>query len=217
MISNKLSVVCFISGRGSNLNALISSAEHYEILSVISNKPSAAGLTLAQEASIPTHAVSRKSASSLLEQKNQLYSIAKNYKPDLILLAGYMQIIEVDFIAEFANKIINIHPSLLPAFPGLDTHKRALSKNAIMHGCSVHVVEAEVDSGPIIAQAECSIAPEETEETLAAKVLKHEHQLYPWVINNIALGEITIKSSGAIQYSKKVLQEASNKRFKLAQ
>lgn len=192
----RFNIAVLISGRGSNLKSLIDQAHHYQITRVISNNPDAAGLDFARCAGIETSAFARSEAASLLDHKAQIYAQTETSGADLIVLAGFMQILEKDFVAQHRGKIVNIHPSLLPDFKGLETHKKALdayhlSKGAApAHGCTVHYVEYAVDSGPLIAQATCKIAEKDTIDSLAARVLEQEHRLFPWVINSIANGEI---------------------------
>lgn len=177
-------VVVFISGRGSNLKALLENQESFEVVCVLSNKPEAEGLEYAREHRVPTFTVSKKEAGSIGAQKEKLYEHALSLEPEFVLLAGYMQIVEPEFIDELPGRILNVHPSLLPKFPGLNPHKQALEAGEQEHGCTVHVVTKEVDAGPIIAQAKVEVRPDDTEESLAARVLKVEHQVYPTVLNS---------------------------------
>lgn len=193
-------IVVLISARGSNLKSLIDKAHNYQITQVISNKPDAPGLEFARRAGIETAAFARSEAASLLEHKRQIYAQTELAVADLIVLAGFMQILEEDFVEQYGGKIVNIHPSLLPDFKGLETHKKALDAyqryGAVRstHGCTVHYVEHTVDSGPLIAQATCEIAEDDNIDSLAARVLEQEHRLYPWVINSIASGGIQIQA-----------------------
>lgn len=205
-------IAVIISGRGSNMQSLIEQASVYSISGVISNKTKAAGLEFARNAGLPTTACPRKSYSSLLEQKQAIYAATLKYKPDLICLAGYMQIVEEDFVKEQFGRILNIHPSLLPKFPGLDTHKRALNAGETKHGCSVQYLDVGVDTGPIIAQSKVSVESLDTEETLASRVLKQEHQIYPWVVSMIAGEKISLRS-GDVVMSKATHKEALEKGF----
>ncbi len=199
-----IDIVVLISGRGSNLQALIEQAQHYRIRAVVSNKRDAAGLSLAQQASISTISIPRQQDNSLIQHKHAIYAQIETLKPDLIVLAGFMQILEQNFTEQQRGKVVNIHPSLLPAFKGLDTHQRALdayhasngTKNK--QGCSVHYVDYEVDSGALIAQAECPILPSDTATTLAARVLEQEHKLLPWIINHIANHSISYRDNQVI-------------------
>jgi len=191
-------IVVLISGRGSNLAALIRHQSLYRISAVLTNKSAAGGLNHAREHQIPHQAFDRESYPSLQDQKKALYQAVRNLKPDLIVLAGYMQIVEADFVREFKGKLINIHPSLLPDFPGLNTHRRALESGKKVHGTSVHFVDVEVDSGPVIAQAACQIDDTDTEESLEAKVLALEHKLYPWCIDQIVTEKISYENGRVV-------------------
>ena len=180
--------------------SLIAHAQHYRIVGVFSNKADAAGLTYAAEKGIACEAFPRVNYGSVVQQKQAIQMAALALKPDFICLAGYMQIVAPEFIADFPNRIINIHPALLPAYPGLDTHARALrdcqeSGGDWPHGCSVHLVDAGVDTGKIIAQAPVTCQVDLTEAELAARVLAREHELYPWVMNNLGTGDIRVEES----------------------
>lgn len=200
-------VIVFISGRGSNLKSLIDQQGRYTVVAVISNKPSAPGLQFAIDADIETIAYDRSEFPSVVAHKKALFEAANRLKPDLIALAGYMQILSADFVTENYGKIVNIHPALLPSYPGLDTHRRVLESDDSQHGCSVHYVDAGVDTGPIIAQAACDLAASDTEESLAAKILKLEHQIYPWVLSQIAGSEIHLDGRRVV-FSDKACKEA---------
>ncbi len=210
----KLKVISLISGRGSNLKSLLDNAQDFEIIGVISNNPDAKGLEFAKERGIYSKAFDRKNFPSLKALKGAVLEEAKRLAPDLVTLAGFMQVLEPEFIAAFPGRIINIHPSLLPKFPGLDTHMRALEAKEKTHGCTVHVVDAGVDTGPIIAQAIVEVKPNDNEESLSARVLEQEHRIYAWVLNNIAKGEISI-SAGGVSHSEKSKYEAKNLGFKI--
>lgn len=205
-------VIVLISGRGSNLKALLAEAKNYKITNVISNKAKAPGLNYARNEEVPTEVFPVADYPSVREQKRAIYQKIEELNPDLIALAGYMQILETEFVDQFYGRIVNIHPSLLPELAGLDTHKRALEQNLKRHGCSVHFVDKGVDTGPLIAQATCPVLPEDGEESLAARVLTHEHMLYPWVINNLATKDIVFNSR-KINFSDKALGEAQSKKF----
>lgn len=205
-------IIVLISGRGSNLKSLIDRRESFSILATLSNKPEAPGLEYAQAAGIPIRSFDRRDYPSLPDMKAALLEAAQESKPSLVVLAGFMQIIEPDFLNAFPNKIVNIHPSLLPAYPGIDTHARALAAGEKRHGCSVHLVDAGVDTGTLIAQASCDCLPDDDEASLAARVLKLEHNLFPWVINAIAKEDI-ILSSGRPRYSVVAKAEAKAQNF----
>lgn len=205
-------VAVLISGRGSNLKALIDSAENYRISAVLSNNPEAGGLALARQASIPAIAFDRGDFPALGGLKERIRAECKAFAPDLIALAGFMQIIQPEFADEFTGRMVNIHPALLPKFPGLHTHSRALAAGESVHGCTVHFVDAGVDTGPVIAQARCPVMPGDDEERLAARVLELEHRLYPWVVNQIAGGGIKLHQ-GRAAFSPAALKEAGNLSF----
>ncbi len=180
--SDKVRVAVLISGRGSNLEAL---AEYrrtadpgYEIVLVASNVPDARGLVLARRFRLPTWAhshvgMTRDAFDGLIDAELRRHDV------ELIALAGYMRLLSPAFVRAWQGRILNIHPSLLPAHKGLDTHRRALLAGDLEHGCSVHIVTEGLDEGPVIAQARVRIAARDDPETLAARVLKEEHQLYP--------------------------------------
>ena len=184
----KLSVAILISGNGSNMVQLIKSMDnnHPAFPSiVISNKPNAAGIKKAQDLGIPTQIINEnfeKSNGSDLEAK--LKEILNKYEVKIICLAGFMKILSKDFIELFKGRILNIHPSLLPKYKGLNTHARAIAAKDKFSGCSVHLVTAELDGGPILAQSKVTIDKSDTAETLSSKVLKEEHLLYPEVLLN---------------------------------
>ena len=177
-------IAVLISGRGSNLKSLIDNAKNYRIIAVLSDKEDAPGLKYAKKAKIPQFTFSKKEYGHKKEQKKAIFETLQNLKPDYIALAGFMQIVPLYYLEEFT--IINIHPSLLPAYPGLDTHRRVLEAGEKEHGCTVHFVDAGIDTGPIIAQEKVVVLPSDTEESLANRVLEKEHQIYPWVFNNIS-------------------------------
>jgi phosphoribosylglycinamide formyltransferase-1 len=187
-MSNKR-IVVLISGRGSNLQALIEScavgtlrAENVEIASVISNRADAGGLDLAARAGIPTRTLSHKDFATREAFDDALRTIVLESQPDLVVLAGFMRVLTPVFVEAFPGRLINIHPSLLPAFTGLDTHARAIAAGCKFAGCTVHFVTSELDHGPIIAQAVVPILPDDDEAALAARVLVHEHRLLPQAV-----------------------------------
>jgi phosphoribosylglycinamide formyltransferase-1 len=188
-------VVAIISGRGSNMEALARQQSGYEISAVVSNKQDARGLEVAQALKIPTIVVPRADFSSVAEQKRALFREVCELKPDLITLAGYMQIVEPYFISRFRGRILNIHPSLLPDFPGLETHQRALDAGVEFHGCSVHFVDEGLDTGTLVAQSKMCVPPNVDADQLAALVLKCEHQIYPWVVAKLASGDIALSQN----------------------
>ena len=186
----KLSVAILISGSGSNMVQLIKSMDdnHPAFPSiVISNKPNAAGIKKAQDLGIPTQIINEnfeKSNGSDFEAK--LKEILNRYEVKIICLAGFMRILSKDFVKLFEGRILNIHPSLLPKYKGLNTHARALASNEQFAGCSVHLVTSELDGGPVLAQSQISIDKTDNVESLSTKVLKEEHVLYPKVLLKFA-------------------------------
>ncbi|MFM1847571.1 MAG: hypothetical protein RL417_1045, partial [Pseudomonadota bacterium] len=180
-------IVVLISGRGSNLHSLLAAAQRYRITRVISNKEEAPGLAIAARANIPTASITRARYPTLDAQKSAILEAVARESPDLVVLAGFMQILAPDFVSTFRRRILNIHPSLLPKFVGLDTHSRAIAAREHEHGCSVHLVDLGLDSGEVIAQATVPILPHDTPESLGARVLEREHKLYPWVVNSVAI------------------------------
>jgi phosphoribosylglycinamide formyltransferase 1 len=207
-------IAVLISGRGSNLSSLIDNAQHYQVTAVISNNTTAPGLAIAERAGIPTYAFSEASFSSKCEHKFAVFSALADCAPDLVALAGFMQIVPREVVAKYFGSMVNIHPSLLPAYPGLDTHKRALAAGESIHGCTVHFVDGGVDTGPVIAQAKCQCCPADSEEQLASRVLSYEHRLYPWVVNGLACGGIRFES-GKVVYDRAAIEEARKHQFLL--
>lgn len=179
-----------ISGRGTNMAALIEAARDpsypAEIALVISNIPSAKGLEIAEAAGIKTLAISNKYYSTKTMFEEQILKALSESRIELICLAGFMRVLSASFISHFEGRILNIHPSLLPAYRGLDTHKRALADGVKDHGCTVHFVVPELDAGPIIAQAIVPVLDGDTEETLSARVLIAENRLYPEALAKVA-------------------------------
>jgi phosphoribosylglycinamide formyltransferase-1 len=192
--------------------ALHEKAIGYRVGAVISNKADAGGLEWARKHGIPTHLVLRRDYQSLQECKQALLETVQNTSPDLVALAGFMMILQPDFVDAFEGRLLNIHPSLLPKYPGLDTHARALQAGDSEHGCSVHFVEAGLDSGPVVAQARIPVLSGDTADSLAARLLPLEHKLYPWVIRRVADGSIRLTATG-LQYSDEVCSEATSLGF----
>ena len=188
--NNKIKLAVLISGRGSNLQAIIDACAvpkfPAEIAVVISNKPDVFGLQRAEQADIPTQTVDHKSFASKAGFEKALQNTIIPYSADLVCLAGFMRILSADFIDHWPEKIINIHPSLLPKHKGLNTHERAIEAGDKAAGCSVHYVVPEMDSGPIIVQKQVAILENDTPDTLAARVLEQEHLAYPEAITHVA-------------------------------
>ena len=179
-------IVIIISGRGSNMEAVVRAAQVEQwparIAAVISNKPDAGGLQFAAAHAIPTAVVANKDYATRAEFDSALQQEIDRFAPDLVVLAGFMRILTPAFVARYAARMLNIHPSLLPLFPGLHTHQQALDAGQQVHGATVHFVTAELDHGPVVAKASIDVVPGDTAETLAARVLVQEHQLYPRAI-----------------------------------
>ncbi len=212
MPAQKPSIAVLISGRGSNLESLIKNSHQYSVIAVLANNKTAGGLKIASVNGIQTYGFERGEFATLKEQKAAIYSKIRELKPDLVALAGFMQIVEPEFVKEWTGKLINIHPSLLPALPGLDTHHRAVQEKLKVHGCTVHFVDSGVDTGPIIAQASVAVESTDTEDSLAARVLPREHAIYPWVVNSIALKNIKFEN-GKVIYTKTARAEAAEQDF----
>jgi phosphoribosylglycinamide formyltransferase 1 len=189
------SLVILISGRGSNMEALIEAKLPARIAAVISNRPNAPGLETARKHGLETIVLDQMSYSGRGAFDAALAQAIDKYQPDLIALAGFMRILGDDFVNRYPGKLINVHPSLLPAFPGLHTHRRALQEGVKIHGCTVHFVTAETDRGPIIVQAALHILPDDTEQTLAARVLQQEHLIYPEAVRWFMEGRLRISES----------------------
>lgn len=186
------SMIILISGRGSNMQALLAAKLPVEKIVVISNNPNAEGLSIARTHGLPTHVVNHRDYADRASFDIALSETIDQYQPDLIVLAGFMRILSAPFVDQYQGKLINIHPSLLPAFPGLDTHARALQEGVKIHGCTVHFVTPKVDHGPIIIQAAVPVLIDDTPETLAAKILTQEHRIYPQAIRWFLQGRLAL-------------------------
>ena len=198
-------VVVMISGRGSNLGALISAsmASGYpcRIVGVISDQPDAAGLELAGNYDIETHIADRRDHDSRESHEEEIQSALEKMQPDIVCLAGYMRLLSGEFVRKWLGSMINIHPSLLPSFTGLDTHQRVLAHQVRLHGCSVHFVTEGMDEGPLIAQAAVPVMPDDDADSLAARVIKAEHRLYPAALRLVADGRVRITDSGTVLFT----------------
>jgi phosphoribosylglycinamide formyltransferase-1 len=186
-------IVVLISGRGSNMEAIVQSCAtegwNARIAAVVSNQPDAAGLAFARARGIATAVVDHRQHTSRESFDAELQRAIDAFAPDLLVLAGFMRILTPGFVAHYAGRMVNVHPSLLPAFTGLNTHRRALEAGCKAAGATVHFVTADLDHGPIIAQAVVPVLPGDSEETLAARVLAREHVLYPravrWLVDGL--------------------------------
>jgi phosphoribosylglycinamide formyltransferase-1 len=186
-----MSVVVLISGRGSNMQSILEAG--IPVSAVISNKADAAGLAVAARRHVATGVVEHRRFATREAFDAALAAEIDRHAPRLVALAGFMRVLTPGFVARYAGRVVNIHPSLLPDFPGLDTHARALAAGVKRHGCTVHFVTAEPDHGPIIAQASVPVLPGDTPDTLAARVLQQEHQLYPRAIRWFLDDELVIE------------------------
>ena len=192
-------VVVLISGRGSNLQALLEAHLPVEFACVISNIAAAQGLEIAAGYGVPTAVLNHRDYPDRAAFDAALAAEIDAHQPGLVILAGFMRVLSDAFVRHYARRLINIHPALLPAFPGLDTHERALAGGVKLHGCTVHFVTPEVDSGPILAQTAVPVLPDDTPATLAARVLHQEHRLYPQAVRWFAQGRVVWRDDGAGQ------------------
>lgn len=183
-----------ISGRGSNMQALVSAAKApdypAEIALVVSNRPDAAGLDYARDEGIAVVAVDHKAFSDRVSFEDALDTVLGEHGIDLVACAGFMRILSPAFVEKWLGRLLNIHPSLLPAYRGLNTHERVLADGASAHGCTVHFMVAELDAGPIIAQSRVPVLEGDSADTLAARVLQAEHETYPQALASVASGEV---------------------------
>ncbi|HJN04295.1 MAG TPA: phosphoribosylglycinamide formyltransferase [Alphaproteobacteria bacterium] len=193
----RLKAAVLISGRGSNLEALITAcidpAFPAEIGLVIANRPGAAGLARAEGAGIPTQTIDHRAYEGRAPFESALDGALRAAGAEIVLLAGFMRILTAGFVDPWRDRLLNIHPSLLPSFPGLDTHARALAAGVRFAGCTVHFVRADLDAGPIIVQAAVPVRADDTPETLAARVLIEEHIIYPLALRLIAEGRVQVR------------------------
>ena len=196
-------IVILISGRGSNMEAIVAACERERwparIAAVISNRADAAGLNYAAARGIPTAVVSHRDYPSREDFDAALAACIDAYQPDAVALAGFMRILTPGFVQRYAGRLLNIHPSLLPAFPGLHTHERALEAGCKLAGATVHFVTPDLDHGPIVIQAAVPVLPGDTPEALAARVLTKEHVIYPRALRWLIEGELEL-SSGVVRH-----------------
>jgi len=191
-------VVILISGRGSNMEAIVNAAiPEARIAAVIANRADAGGLAFAQARGIATAVVDHKAFASREAFDAELAAVIDRHAPDLVVLAGFMRVLTADFVAHYAGRLINIHPSLLPSFPGLHTHARALESGVKLHGASVHFVTADLDCGPIIIQAAVPVRDDDDEKALSARVLAQEHRIYPQAVRWFVEGRVELAAGRA--------------------
>lgn len=202
MTTARKRVVVFISGGGSNMVALADACAApdfpAEIVAVISDKPTAGGLAKAAERGIATHVFERRAYASKGEHEAAILAALAALSPDIICLAGYMRLLSADFIRPYEGRILNIHPSLLPLFPGLHTHQRALDAGMMVAGCTVHFVTEGMDEGPIVAQSVVPVLPGDTSDSLAARVLTVEHRSYTQALRLFADGTVRMGVDGRV-------------------
>ena len=197
--STKLPVVILISGRGSNLQSLIdgmrSKALPIDIKAVISNRPDVQGLKRARDAGIPALALDHKQFESREAFDSALQDLIDEYNPGLVILAGFMRILTPKFVNHYLGRMLNIHPSLLPKYSGLNTHQRALENNDSKHGASIHFVTTELDGGPVVIQVEVPVQENDTADSLALRVLEQEHPLYQQAVKWFAEGRLKFENN----------------------
>ena len=206
----KSNIVILISGNGSNLQAFIEAQKSADfcgtIAAVISNKADAYGIQRAKDADIPTAIIDHTAYSSREVFDQALLAEIEKYSPSLVILAGFMRILTPQFVTNFTGRLLNIHPSLLPKYPGLHTHRRALENNDEYHGTSVHFVTEELDGGPVIAQSQTKILAEDNEDSLLKRVQSLEHNLYP-VTAKLVLDNDVIWKNGEVYFQNKELEQ----------
>lgn len=208
MHDNLCNIAVLISGSGSNLQSIIDNIKKGNIKAniacVISNNPDAYGLMRAKQARIPTHIVEHTQFSTREEFEKELINTLKVYEVDLVILAGFMRILGSFFVSAYKDKILNIHPSLLPKLPGLHTHQRAIEAGETMHGCSVHLVTTDLDQGPLIIQATVPVKESDSPDSLAKRVLEKEHIIYPLAIKWFSQNKLKFKGGSIFLDNKRI-------------
>ncbi|MBQ9258531.1 MAG: phosphoribosylglycinamide formyltransferase [Neisseriaceae bacterium] len=196
-------IVILISGRGSNMQAIVNAdIPNAQIAAVIANVPDAAGLAWAKEKGIATAVLNHKEFKNRAEFDMNLAMLIDGYKPDLVVLAGFMRILSPQFCQHYQGRLMNIHPSLLPSFKGLHTHEEAIKSGCKLAGCTVHFVTPELDSGAIISQAAVPVLNDDTADTLAARVLQCEHKIYPQAVADFVSGSLKLVDHHAVNVSR---------------
>jgi phosphoribosylglycinamide formyltransferase-1 len=187
-------IVVLISGRGSNMRALVERSQHpamgYEVAAVIADQPAAGGLAIARDLGVPAHLVAADKSLARARYDEQLAAAIDPYAPALIVLAGFMRILSPEFVSRYEGRMLNIHPALLPKYPGLHTHQRAIDARDDQHGATVHFVTAELDEGPAVIQARIRVEPEDDAQSLAARVQVLEHRIYPIAVRWFCAGRL---------------------------
>lgn len=198
-------IVLLISGRGSNMQALVEARDREgwpaTVAAVVSNRPEAQGLAWAAARGIPTAAVDHRGFPSREAFDARLREVIDGFAPDVLVLAGFMRILGAEFTRHYAGRMLNVHPSLLPAFAGLHTHRRAIEAGCKVAGATVHFVTAELDHGPIVAQAVVPVLPDDDEAALAARVLQQEHRLYPMAVRWFVQEELRFCDGGVVRHA----------------
>ena len=192
-------IVILISGRGSNMQAILEARLPLSVAAVISNDATASGLITAQKHGVATRVVDHRAHADRAAFDTALAAAIDEYAPDLLVLAGFMRILTAGFVEHYRDRILNIHPSLRPSFTGLHTHRRALEAGVKVHGCSVHFVTPELDHGPIVAQAAVPVLDDDSEDTLAARVLAQEHRIYPQAVAWFCAERLRITENGSVE------------------
>ena len=206
---NTKRIVVLISGRGSNMEALLKAQLPVTVQAVISNVPHAPGLDIAHALGLATAVVDHRASGGRPEFDAALAAEIDRHRPDLIVLAGFMRVLTDAFVERYAGRMLNIHPSLLPAFPGLHTHRRALEAGVRLHGCTVHFVTAALDHGPIVVQAAVPVHAADTEEKLAARVLTQEHRIYPLAVRWFCEDRLRLAANGTVELDRTALAEGA--------
>jgi len=207
-------IVILISGRGSNMRALFEANLPARIVAVISNNAQAEGLDYARQRAVETHVINHREFADRTTFDQALAERVQSFSPDVIVLAGFMRILTATFLSRFSGRVLNIHPSLLPAFAGLDTHQRALDEGVRLHGCTVHFVTTALDHGPIIVQAAVPVLPDDDAARLAARVLDQEHRIYPMAVrwfleDKITLIDGRVQLNGSRQFPEPLVSPAN--------
>lgn len=191
-------IVILISGRGSNMQTLLTAKLNCNVAAMISNRADAGGLAFAKGRGIPTSVIAHKDYPDRESFDAALALEIDRFKPNFVILAGFMRILTENFVKHYAGRLINIHPSLLPAYTGMHTHARALADGVKIHGCTVHFVTPDLDHGPIIIQAAVPVLDDDTEQSLSARVLHEEHRIYPQAVRWLCSGKIELNDAGKV-------------------
>jgi len=195
------SIVVLISGRGSNLQAILDAHLPCQVAAVISNRTDAPGLEIARQHGIATHVVPHRDHADRASFDAALAREIERHQPNFVVLAGFMRILTPEFVAHYHGRLINIHPSLLPAYAGLHSHERALADGAKIHGCTVHFVTSDLDHGPIIIQAAVPVLQSDTTKTLSARVLREEHRIYPQAIRWLCNNQVVLNEDNRVKFN----------------